>query len=126
MFVLTICEVRTRLIDGVAGVIRGTIVVFNAVKMAVQSDGSGRDEIKTQFITREGTYKQMALSEYSRPNRLGYNTQGNTPVKVSFVSLPDQPGNDVRICFNVGRELYTYIYKGVKKVNYSLFHNLSS
>lgn len=83
--------------------------------MAVQCDGGGKDELKTQFMTREGVYKLMTLSEYSRPNRVGFNTQANTPVKVSFVTLPDSSGNGDRICFNVGRELYVYVYKGVKK-----------
>ncbi|XP_076312372.1 WD repeat-containing protein 20-like isoform X1 [Tachypleus tridentatus] len=84
--------------------------------MAVQCDGGGKDELKTQFMTREGVYKLMTHSEYSRPNRVGYNTQTNTPVKVSFVTLPDQPtGCSDHICFNVGRELYVYVYKGVKK-----------
>ena len=56
------------------------------------------DELKTQFMTREGTYRLMTLSEYSRPNRVGYANAaqgGGTsagcpggPVKVSFVSLP--------------------------------------
>ena len=86
------------------------------MKMAVQ-DGGGKDELKTQFITREGTYRLMTLSEYSRPNRVGYtNTQGNAAVRVSFVTLPDSSGNGDRICFNLGRELYVYVYKGVKKV----------
>jgi hypothetical protein len=68
------------------------------------------DELKTQFLTREGIYRLMTLSEYSRPNRVGYanSTQGGSvagggggaaagcpsgPVKVSFVSLvkPVQP-----------------------------------
>lgn len=84
--------------------------------MAVQCDGGGKDELKTQFMTREGVYKLMTLSEYSRPNRVGFNAQGNTPVKVSFVTVPDPSGNGDRICFNVGRELYVYVYKGVKKV----------
>lgn len=90
--------------------------------MAVQvdggsSDGGDPDELKTQFYTREGTYRLMTLSEYSRPNRVGYtNTQGNASVRVSFVNLPDPSGNGDRICFNFGRELYVYVYKGVKKV----------
>ncbi|XP_054708170.1 WD repeat-containing protein 20-like [Uloborus diversus] len=83
--------------------------------MAVQCDGGGKDELKTQFMTREGVYKLMTLSEYSRPNRVGFNAQANTPVKVSFVTMPDPSGNGDRICFNVGRELYVYMYKGVKK-----------
>ena len=33
------------------------------------SAGQQRDELKTQFMTREGLYKLMTLSEYSRPNR---------------------------------------------------------
>ncbi len=84
--------------------------------MATQNEGGGKDEIKTQFMTREGTYKLMPLSEYSRPNRVPYNGQGNTPVKVSFITLNDQSGSTDRICFNIGRELYFYHYKGVRKV----------
>ena len=84
---------------------------------AAQSENLGKDEIKTQFITREGTYKLMPLSEYSRPNRVSYNGQANTPVKVSFITLNDQNGQSDRICFNVGRELYFYHYKGVRKVS---------
>ena len=85
--------------------------------MAAQSEGGGKDDVKTQFCTREGAYKLMSLSEYSRPNRVGLNGQGNAPVKVSFINLSDQPGTGDRICFNVGRELYFYMYKGVRKVS---------
>lgn len=91
--------------------------------MAMQCESvAAKDEIKTQFQTREGNYKLMTSAEYSRPNRVGYTPQANnTPVKVSFVTLaPDEtgdPGGD-RICFNVGRELYVYNYKGVKKVSH--------
>ena len=85
--------------------------------MATQSEGGGKDEIKTQFMTREGIYKLMTLSEYSRPNRVVFNGQGNTPVKVSFITLNDQTGTGDRICFNVGKELYFYVYKGVRKVS---------
>ncbi|XP_014249942.1 WD repeat-containing protein 20 [Cimex lectularius] len=84
-------------------------------KMAMTVDGGGKEELKTQFMTREGTYRLMTLSEYSRPNRVGYtNIQGSTSVRVSFVTLPDPNGNGDRICFNIGRELYVFIYKGVK------------
>ena len=56
------------------------------------------DELKTQFMTREGTYRLMTLSEYSRPNRVGYanNAQGGSgggvPVRVSFVTVPAPEG----------------------------------
>ncbi|XP_075923787.1 WD repeat-containing protein 20-like isoform X3 [Petromyzon marinus] len=79
--------------------------------------GGGKEmsDIKTQFSTREGTYRLLSLSEYSRPNRVPFSAQGSNPVKVSFVNVNDQSGSGDRICFNVGRELYFYIYKGVRK-----------
>ncbi|XP_045452984.1 WD repeat-containing protein 20 [Melitaea cinxia] len=94
--------------------------------MAVQSDSGGKDDVKTQFVTREGTYRLMTLSEYSRPNRVGYTSgSGSTHVRVSLVTLPPGPGggapgsdgqgSDDRICFNHGKELYVYVYRGVKK-----------
>uniref|UniRef100_A0A3Q3JVV9 WD repeat-containing protein 20 n=1 Tax=Monopterus albus TaxID=43700 RepID=A0A3Q3JVV9_MONAL len=83
--------------------------------MAAEGGGKEINEIKTQFTTREGVYKLLTQSEYSRPNRVPFNSQGFNPVKVSFVNVNDQSGNGERICFNVGRELYFYIYKGVRK-----------
>lgn len=98
--------------------------------MAVQSDSGGKDEVKTQFATREGTYRLMTLSEYSRPNRVGYTGgPGSAQVRVSLVSLPpsrselgvDTPpsGPEDRICFNHGKELFVYVYRGIKKVRIS-------
>jgi hypothetical protein len=58
--------------------------------MAIQLDQNGKDDLKTQFITREGTYR-LILSD-SRPTRVGYQSNQNSPqVKVSFVSLPTAP-----------------------------------
>ncbi|XP_052866189.1 WD repeat-containing protein 20 [Anopheles cruzii] len=128
--------------------------------MAVQLDSSGKDDLKTQFTSPEGDYRLMTLSEYSRPNRVGYQNNQNSPqVRVSIVSLPAPPppaigqlvagavpnntsnsnialtkpqsfanglehqttpgfsapvGGD-RICFNYGKELYVYSYRGAKK-----------
>uniref|UniRef100_A0A5S6R5F3 WD_REPEATS_REGION domain-containing protein n=1 Tax=Trichuris muris TaxID=70415 RepID=A0A5S6R5F3_TRIMR len=92
---------------------------------------SGKEVIKSQFITREGTYKLMTLSEYSRPSRVplnpaqGNNVAGSAPVHVSFVTLPPDANESSstdgagscreKICFNVGRELYVYNYEGVAK-----------
>ena len=97
--------------------------------------GGGREELKTQFLTREGTYQLMSLAEYTRPNRLGYNSQPvncNTPVKVSslpalvsstkmtssqvsFVTSETEENRGEKIAFNYGRELFVYPYRGVKK-----------
>ncbi|XP_055849046.1 WD repeat-containing protein 20 [Episyrphus balteatus] len=58
--------------------------------MANQLDPNVKDDLKTQFVTREGTYRLMTLSEYSRPNRVGYtNSQSSPQVRVSIVSLPN-------------------------------------
>ena len=101
-------------------------VITPKTNMAAQGEGGGKDDIKTHFITREGTYKLMPLSEYSKPTRVPYNGQTNTPVKVSFINVDDGTASD-RICFNVGRELYFYYYNGVRKVRMqtvSPAHNL--
>ena len=61
----------------------------------------------------------MTLSEYSHPNRIAYSTQANVPVKLSFINTADSASSgaaaDEKICFNIGRELYFYSYKGVRK-----------
>ncbi|XP_036324421.1 WD repeat-containing protein 20 isoform X2 [Rhagoletis pomonella] len=58
--------------------------------MAGQLDPNVKDDLKTQFVTREGTYRLLTLSEYSRPNRVGYTSNQSSPqVRVSIVSLPN-------------------------------------
>lgn len=62
--------------------------------MATQLDPNVKDDLKTQFITREGTYRLLTLSEYSRPNRVGYtNNQSSPQVRVSIVTLPNPPAS---------------------------------
>ncbi|CAL4086669.1 unnamed protein product [Meganyctiphanes norvegica] len=86
-------------------------------------DTQPKEEIKTQFTTLEGIYRLLPLSEYSRPNRVAYNNSGSSgtspPVRVSFVTLPNDScgvnGDKTKICFNYGRELFVYTYRGIKK-----------
>ncbi|MCP9262774.1 WD repeat-containing protein 20 [Dirofilaria immitis] len=58
---------------------------------SVQQLNTIKEDLKTHFITREGVYRQMTLSEYSRPNRValnqGGNSVGNAPVRVSFLTV---------------------------------------
>ena len=84
----------------------GFVICYYTLKFCILCRGGGTsasgstsgDELKTQFMTREGTYRLMTLSEYSRPNRVGYanNAQGGTgggvPVRVSFVTVPAPEG----------------------------------
>ncbi|XP_066928525.1 WD repeat-containing protein 20-like [Clytia hemisphaerica] len=74
------------------------------------------NEIKTQFCTKEGKYRVLRLSDYSRPMN---NTPNNIPVKLSFVTLKgggDSDGdNEDKIAFNIGRDMFFYNFRGVKK-----------
>lgn len=57
-------------------------------------DQNGKDDLKTQFVTREGTYRLITLSEYSRPNRVNYQANQNNPqVRVSLITLPPPDAN---------------------------------
>ncbi|CAD6189997.1 unnamed protein product [Caenorhabditis auriculariae] len=121
----------------------------SALQSAGLNDGllsSQKEDLKTQFTTREGTYRIMTLAEYSRPNRpqglqgataatgatgAATTTTGGAPVRVSFLTLSGFMPPEVaessnrnsnyaehedlysdKICFNVGRELYVYHYRG--------------
>jgi len=76
------------------------------------------NEIKTQFCTKEGRYKVLKLSDYSRPIRLPNYTPNNIPVRLSFVTLEGGEDGECqdRIVFNVGRDMYFYSFRGAKKV----------
>lgn len=89
--------------------------------MATESGGNRADEVKTQFTVREGTYRLSNLSEYSRPNRTNYVEGGTSPVFLSFTSLHSNLEIPERVCFNVGKELFVYPFKGLKKVFICLF-----
>ena len=84
--------------------------------MAVQCEGGGEEEVKTHFTTREGLYKLMSLSEYSKRPRVTYNGQSYIPVKVSFININDVSCYPNTMCFNIGKELYVYDYDGVRQV----------
>ncbi|XP_069764841.1 WD repeat-containing protein 20-like isoform X2 [Narcine bancroftii] len=84
--------------------------------MAAETGGKELNEVKSLFRTREGAYQLLSLAEYSRPSRLPLSTaQGTHPVRVSVVTMPGPAGSGERICFNVGRELYLYLYRGPRQ-----------
>lgn len=62
--------------------------------------GNGsRDELKSQFTTREGTYRLVSAVDFSRTTRpVTYMTNNTTPatgtsppVRISFVTIPSDP-----------------------------------
>jgi WD repeat-containing protein 20 len=87
-------------------------------QLDVTVPSSSNDYVRTHFQTREGVYRLMKLSEYSRPSRTTQNGVGNIPFRVAFVSAPDAYGRRVDdvLSFIVGKELYVYYYYGVRKV----------
>ncbi|KAI1719712.1 putative catabolite repression protein creC [Ditylenchus destructor] len=118
----------------------GVISPYSIEQSATIAQAVAPDEaIKTSFCAPEGIYKQMTISEYSRPTRVPLNQTAspisNSPVRVSFLSVPlkatptcdgkeevepngpkangNAPHCIERICFNVGREIYVYDYGGI-------------
>lgn len=89
----------------------------------LQSDGTvpggSADDVRTQFRTREGIYRLMKHSEYSRPTRTPQNGPGTTPFRVALVSVPDPYNSriDDILSFIVGKELYVYYYNGIRKAS---------
>ena len=76
-------------------------------------------EYRTEFTIREGTYKNVRLSEHCRPSRQPLFGKELSPVKVSFVTCKDNDGVREWIVFNAGKELYVYPFEGVGKVRTS-------
>ncbi len=93
--------------------------------MAMNGDGCAKDEQKTRFSTREGVYSLMPLIEYYRPNRSNFSSTPIplNPVQLSLVTIPGIRDYPERLCLNIGKELYIYVYKGIKSVStVSAFH----
>ena len=90
--------------------------------MAGQMDVIPKEPVKTQFSSIDGCYKVLPQCEYSRPNRLNYNNTNVGTIPQMRVSFSDcyQMSDSSKICFNYGREIYVYRYKGLKKVSFCL------
>ena len=74
-------------------------------------------ELRTEFSTKEGSYKNVKASEHCRPSRVPLFGKELSPVQVSTVSCKDKDGVCEWILFNSGKELYFYPFEGVGKVN---------
>eukprot|EP00731_Ephydatia_muelleri_P027221 Em0019g94a len=73
-------------------------------------------EVRSEFKTREGIYKNIRTSQYCRPSRQPLAGKELQPVRLSFVSCKDQGGRlQEWIVFNAGKELYVYRFEGVGK-----------
>lgn len=74
-------------------------------------------EIKTDFHTKEGSYRRVNASEYCRPSRQPLFGKELSPVQISLVSCKCKDGLQEWIVFNSSKELYFYPFEGVGKVS---------
>lgn len=73
-------------------------------------------ELRTEFATKEGSYKNVKASEHCRPSRQPLFGKELSPVQVSIASCKDKDGLCEWIVFNSGKELYFYPFEGVGQV----------
>lgn len=92
---------------------------------SVAVQGSSEELIRTQFATREGTYRLMPLPDYTRSLRLPLGGSSNVPVRLSFVIVTDHTSRQVDdlMCFNINRELHVYRHDISDKVSCYAFPN---
>lgn len=87
--------------------------------MALHSNSATalRTDVRSDFSTKEGTYRNVKASEHCRPSRQPLFGKELSPVQVSCVSCKGKEGLCDWIVFNSGRELYFYSFQGVGKVS---------
>ena len=78
--------------------------------------GSFQSDIRSEFSTKEGVYRNIKASEHCRPSRQALLSKELSPVRVSLVGCKDSDGHHEWILFNSGKELYFYRFEGVGKV----------
>lgn len=83
--------------------------------MSVRQSYAAANEYRTEFTIREGTYRNVRISEHCRPSRQALFGKELSPVRVSFVMCKDNDGVCEWIVFNAGKELYVYLFEGVGK-----------
>ncbi|EDV23652.1 uncharacterized protein TRIADDRAFT_26155 [Trichoplax adhaerens] len=79
--------------------------------MASSSNGNNQEEIKCEFLVKEGRYKVSPLSASYSYQKTTYQTNHGNPVKLSMVTSNCEGGLYGRLVYNYGRELFTFAYK---------------
>ncbi len=81
------------------------------------SQHSVHSEVRDDFTTKEGAYRNVKASQHCRPSRQALFGKELSPVQVSMVSCKGKDGVCEWIAFNSGKELYFYPFDGVGKVS---------
>ncbi len=77
-------------------------------------------DVRNEFSTKEGVYRNVRVSEHCRPSRQPLFGKELSQVQVSFVSCKDKDGLKEWMVFNAAKELYFYPFEGVGKVRWSV------
>lgn len=91
-----------------------------ATLMSQRSSMGIHSEVRDDFSTKEGSYRNVKASLHCRPNRQPLFGKELSPVQVSMVSCKGKDGVCEWIVFNSGKELYFYRFEGVGKVGRGL------
>lgn len=89
--------------------------------MAAASRGSSSgtpSDIRTEFKTKEGIYKNLGTSfSYSKTRKESLAGKDLSPTRVTVVRTNDMQGQMEWIILNSGRELYCYRFYGAEQVS---------
>ena len=85
--------------------------------MALHSSTGVHSDVRSDFSTKEGAYRNVKASEHCRPSRQPLFGKELSPVQVSCVSCKGKDELCEWIVFNSGKELYFYPFQGVGKVS---------
>lgn len=97
------------------GEVLNYLCIQNVFSGAMAAARNPLNEVKTQFCTKEGCYKLLQLSDYSRPLRPSSGPPNSVPVRLSFVTVKDGTECEDKIAFNVGRDMFFCNFRGIKK-----------
>lgn len=87
-----------------------------ATSTSLRSSTGIHSDIRVEFTTKEGTYRNVKASEHCRPSKQPLFGKELSPVQVSVVSCKGKEGLYEWIVFNSGKELFFYRFEGVGKV----------
>lgn len=100
---------------------------------SVGGQGS-QEDLKTHFATREGVYRLLPLTDYTKASRSTVGGGGgNVPSRLSFVRVTESPTSsglgrvqvDDLMCVNLHRELHVYRHDVNDKVYLAPFAMIS-
>ena len=86
--------------------------------MANPHSGTLSSELRSEFKTKDGVYKNLRMHQFSKPRGQPLLGKELSETRVSFVSVKDMQGLSEWIVFNSGRELLCYPFQGTQQVRF--------